>query len=319
MLIRTVVFILLATLISHQAFCASQPYEIAGDDDPWFTGPLLTSSARVVRKGHINIEPYIFWINNTGRYQKDWTVAPVIKKHRWNPQLTYKIGLTETLDFSGTFQAVYNTSQGKTAGGFGDTPIALDYQLFMDDNDAYLPIFKITLQESLPTGNYQKLSSHKLGLDGVGSGSFVTQLSFTAAKLTRYGKHNFLNLRLNIALNVPAPISVKGLNTDGGDPTTRGRVYLGNWINLMWGAEYSLTRNWALALDLTARVGARTRFKGHTQQPMGAPSDALFTAAPALEYNWNASVGFIAGAWFSFAGRNTRRFSGASAALNYFY
>ncbi|MGH7229848.1 MAG: hypothetical protein ACREJU_00620, partial [Nitrospiraceae bacterium] len=44
----------------------------------------------------------------------------------------------------------------------------------------------------------------------------------------------------------------------------------------------------------------------------------LLTVAPAVEYNWNQHVGFIAGPWLSLRGKNTSEFFGVVAALYLF-
>ena len=52
---------------------------------------------------------------------------------------------------------------------------------------------------------------------------------------------------------------------------------------------------------------------------VGFPSSEQFSLAAALEYNFNASLGLIAGGWFSIAGRNSAAFASAVAAFNYYY
>lgn len=320
MLKYALIFSLFFFCVDFQGLSAkSQPYGTGGSDEPWFTGPLFTPSARVIRAGHVNIEPYLFWTTTTGRYENDWSVGRSKTVTQWNPLVSIKIGLSEVMDFSCDLQANYTSTQGRTSGGFGDFPVGVEYQLYRNDKDPYLPIFKIAITENLPTGKYQKLSPHKMRTDSTGNGAFTTILGFTTSKLTRFSKHNFLNVRFNIAMLVPSTVSVKGVNAYGGDPTTKGRVFPGNSLHFFWGAEYSLTQNWALALDIIAKLHARTRFKGRTKEAVGGKSSERLSAAPAIEYNWNSSMGLIAGAWFSFAGRNSARFSGASAAFNYYY
>ena len=85
------------------------------------------------------------------------------------------------------------------------------------------------------------------------------------------------------------------------------------------GAEYTATKNWALALDLNAVCAAKNRFKGKSTSKVGGPSSIQLSLAPAIEYNWSSQLGVIAGSWFTIAGRNSTRFTSVVGAFNYYY
>jgi hypothetical protein len=79
--------------------------------------------------------------------------------------------------------------------------------------------------------------------------------------------------------------------------------------------EYSLTRNWVLALDANYGWNGDTRVLGGGATRHTGSSDAVgFT--PAVEYNWNAGVGIIVGARVIEIGRNTARTVTPVVALN---
>lgn len=286
---------------------------------PWFTGPLFTPAASIVPGGHVYILPHLLWDKTTGKYNNNWTVSSSKAITRLNPILELRMGLSHSLEFICFPQAVYLSTKGKDGGGFGDLPIGLGYQLYRDKNDLYAPVVKIIISETFPTGRYQNLDPENLGVDNVGEGAFATSLTFAVAKLMRFNTHNFLHLRWDVSVTIPSTVLVKGLNHYGGDATTRGRVFPGNILKLFCAAEYSLTQNWALALDIIATLEAKTRFKGATKTAIGGKSKARLSAAPAIEYNWSSSFGVIIGAWFSFAGRNIDRFSGAAGMIAYYY
>lgn len=311
------------TLLAYatQAFCASQPYHLAAKkldkEKPWFTGPIFTPSARVVPKGHVNLEPYIFWNVATGKYDKNWKVESTPKAYQLNPQLQYKVGLTEKINLSGNIQWNYNQTRGRSAAAFGDFPIGLDFQVYKKED--LMPIVKFSIQEVIPTGKFENLSSRKFGIDAGGNGVFATVLGITVSKLVHFSGEHFLNSRLNLSVVLSAPARVHGINVFGGDPSTVGTVYHGSAFLFLYGVEYSLTQNWALALDLVGRFTAKDRFKGHTRVKVGFPSSAQIIAAPAIEYNWSESVGVIAGSAFSIAGRNSERFASAVVGFNYYH
>jgi len=92
-----------------------------------------------------------------------------------------------------------------------------------------------------------------------------------------------------------------------------------------WIAEYSLSHRWVLALDLDYLHGASTTVRGSYPPVQGGPgivvtdysgTRQLLSVAPAVEYNWNASVGMIAGVIVPVSGRNTGAALTPAIALN---
>jgi hypothetical protein len=288
-------------------------------NQPWFTGPLLTPSARAVSIGHVNLEPYLFWTIINGRYDHNWSVLPAHKFYQVNPLLIYKIGILEGVDFGGNIQGFYNRTEGESSWAFADLPVGFEIQLVGEHKDSWIPFVKLTLQEVFPTGKYQKLHPHKLGTDIGGQGAFATNIAITMSKLFTFPQNHFMNVRGNFSLTLPCRTHVKGLNTYGGDSETHGHVDPGTSFVFQAAAEYNLTQRWALALDLQAVFAGRSHFKGHTDTPVGTPSSIQLSAAPAIEYNWSENMGVIAGSWFTFAGRNSARFVSFAIAYNFYY
>lgn len=283
--------------------------------EPWFTGPLLTPSGKVVKKGHYNIEPYILWTVNNGVYDEHWKVHKTEKFYQLSPLVQYKFGIYEKVDFAGTIQVNYNETQGKRSWQFCDLPIGFDYQLY-NGKTTYL---KFTFQELFPTGKYQHLKPKKLKTDVGGLGSYISFFALTFSQLFKFHNSHYLSWRFNVALGIPSSVRVRGINTYGGDPTTKGRVSLGTIYQLLTSLEYSLTQNWVLAVDFQLSANGKNRFKGRTIDPMGNRELVNISLAPAIEYNFNDSIGIIVGSWFSVAGKNCARFVNASAAVNISY
>lgn len=286
-------------------------------DKPWLTGPLITPSARVVAKGHVNLEPYLLWTETNAIYDSNWHPHSIPKFYQISPQLVAKIGVAERLNLSVVLQSVHNYSRGASDSGFGDLPIGLEIQLIKPE-DSDFPL-KLSIQELLPTGRYQKLKRCKHGTDITGFGSYTTSIGLTVSNLQHFCGDHYLQTRLNLVFGVPAPVHVEGINVYGGDPTTHGRVFPGVFGILNFGAEYTLTKNWALALDLVGQIYDDDRFKGHTIVPVGPPTFVQFIAAPAIEYNFNEDTGIIVGSIFTFAGKNAGRFVNVTAALNWYF
>jgi len=312
--------LILLSGLCHSCFGAYVPIASQSESEqPWFTGPLLTPSARAVSIGHINLEPYLYWTVVTGKYGPNWSVLSTPKAYQLNPLLVYKIGIWDNISFGGSIQGFYNRTQGQSSWAFGDLPLGFEIGLVEGKKDTWVPYVKLTLMETFPTGKYQKLSSRKLGTDSGGQGAYGTTVGLTFSKLFYYPEHHFMNVRWNFVGYFPSSARVKGINTFGGDITTRGHIRPGATFLFQTAAEYNLTQKWALALDFQAFYSGRNHFKGRTITPVGSPSSVQLSVAPAIEYNWSENMGIIVGSWFTVAGRNANRFASAAAAYNYYY
>ncbi|HEX2583220.1 MAG TPA: transporter, partial [Chlamydiales bacterium] len=115
-------------------------------------------------------------------------------------------------------------------------------------------------------------------------------------------------------------VYVRGANAYGGDSSTNGLVRPGNAVQLIVSFEYTLTQNWALALDTYYQHLNRSTFSGNSDgKKVGAPSSEQFSLAPAIEYNFSKKLGIIGGVWFSVASRNTPQFISGVLNLTYTY
>lgn len=310
---------------------------------PWFTGPLLTTSGHVIPEGYINIEPYVFAIDSNGQYDGHWHATSVPSFWTINPYVQIQMGIAPRLDFEIAPQVLWNETQGHSAFNIGDLPVGFGIQLLEDTDEDWWPGIKLTLGEQFPTGKCNHLNPRKLGTDATGTGAFTTGVQLSFGKMYHVRKKQYFNARFSAGYFYPSRVHVKGFNTYGGGYGTNGYVYPGWSLNTSLGFEYSLTRNWVLALDIQNLYTNKTRFKGapgsqqtvetSIQNPaagfpgvagsgdtaLGAPSADQVSLAPAIEYNFNENFGIIAGCWFTVAGRNNSRFVSGVIALNWFF
>lgn len=303
----------------------AQLTEAEQKNPPWFTGPLLTPSGHIVPAGYINVEPYLYASVVHAHYNKNWDAKSIPNIYAITPQIFLQIGLTKKMDFTLIPQMVWQETQGKSAARLADMPIGLGYQLLLDTENGWWPAIKLFLHEVLPLGHYQRLDPAKLGTDSTGTGSFITEIGVVFSRLFWFGGSHYLNPRLALAYDIPARVHVAGFNTYGGGYGTHGYVYPGQALRATLGLEFSLTRQWVLACDFQYAEVAKTRFKGTKgilapgiPASVGVPSFSEFSLAPAIEYNWNESLGIIGGCWFTVAGRNAADFATAVIALNYY-
>lgn len=288
--------------------------------EPWFTGPLLTPSGSIVPNGHYNIQSYLFFTNTYGHYNAQWKNTSIPHVFSGSFVLDLQFGLSKICDFQFSPIVSYKHRKHTHTWIFGDIPISLGLQLLKGNSTQ--PAVKLSLLANLPTGKYQHLNLSKEGLDAGGLGSYLPGVGLAAGYTFRIGCSQFLATRLSLSYRFPNPVHVKGLNTYGGSPQTKGKVFPGNFFISSLGLEWSFTQHWVLACDIEYAHFNKTRFKGKKGLLNGIPqlidrfSKEQLSMAPALEYNFTKNVGIIAGCWFTIAGRNTPSFASGVLSLN---
>lgn len=288
--------------------------------DPWFTGPLLTPTTNVVPKGHYNIQPYLFFTNTYGNYNADWENRSVTHLFTGSFVLDIHFGLSKICDFQFTPLVLYKHREDIHTWAIGDIPISLGFQLYKAVPAG--PTIKLRLLASLPTGKYQDLSMDKHGLDAGGLGGYFPGIALVIGRTFQMGCSQFLATRLSLRYHFPTPVHVKGLNSYGGLPHTRGKVFPGQFFISLLGLEWSFTQHFVLACDLEYTHINKTRFKRDKDYLHDFPhlintvAKEQISIAPAIEYNFNQRLGIIAGCWFTIAGRNTPAFVSGIVSLN---
>ncbi len=291
---------------------------------PWFTGSLLSGAGRTQAPRTTNWEPYLFVTNNNGTYSHRWKPRKKSQSFTLSPSLSVTHGLTNHLDVQAVIPLAWNKKQGQSSFRFEDITLILGIQALEDDPDTWRPDLRITLQEGVPTGHYQKFNPAKKGTDHTGSGSFETGVGLNFQKLFVISGRHYLRPRLNLTWIVPAPVHVKGFNAYGGGYGTSGKVYPGQIFNPILSFEYTFTQKWVAAIDIQYVYGFKDRFSGNrgknkdgTKASMGNSTLVQFSLAPALEYNFSEALGIIAGVWFTVYGKDSSDFVSGVIAINY--
>ncbi len=320
MLKRLLLFLVCFPLIVHAKKSVTSTSIIVEEEGPWLTGPLITPSGHVIPFGHGNYEPYIYWRPQSGSYDSHWHY------HKSKPpskavltQGSMQIGILPATELDLTPQFAYRNHGGQHMWRVLDLPFALAFQILQDSKETWWPAIKLHLAATAPIGKYDRLNPEKMGADSGGDGNWNPRLSFITIKTYHLGGFHYFAWRMSFAYSFTTPVSVHGLSSWGGTASspgikgTRGTVYPGCVFTALQGFEYSITHNWALALDIEYRHTNRNRFSGHSPKVAGVStkpvnsSAEIFYLAPAIEYNFNANIGVIAGPYFSIAGRNSNR------------
>ena len=314
--------LLLSALFSANLFAdAPLRLHLPAEDVPWFTGPLLTPSAYVVKGGHVNYEPYVFATAVTGSYNSEWQSSSeplfwgIVEQHY------LQIGLTPWMEVQIVPTTTFNTTEGAFSFQVSDLPIQLQIQLYSPADTEWYPAVKLTIGETFPTGKYERLNPSLLGTDSAGAGCYQTVAGLSFGHLFKISGYYFSALRFSGYYQVSSRTHVHGENTYGGAVDTDGWIYPGQACQFYLGWEISLARHWTFALDAVAGFEGKTTFKGR-QGSMGSlesGSGAQYSLAPAIEWNWGRNIGLISGVWFTFAGRNSSQFISWTTALNYYY
>lgn len=294
----------------------SQLYTGSKIPHPWFTGPLLTSSAVVVDVGHVNFQTYLNLFTDVGKYNKDWRAHAIPNFYTLQSRNILKIGVFHSLEVQLIPQLLYKETEGRHFTSLGDTHVGIGVQLLREKYQQPWPSIKMSFAAYIPNGHYQHLNSDKKETDAMGRGCWFPGSLIYVSKTWHVAKQHFLNLRAVFDYRFGVPVRVRGLNAYGGDSSTRGTEYPGNYWHAAAALQYSLTQRWALACDAVYSHTNKNRFSGRTKEKMTHPSKDLYSLAPAIEYNWSENMGMIGGVWFSAVGRNTEKFMTGMLSLN---
>lgn len=270
----------------------------------WWTGPLLAPSAGTLPRGHVLVEPYLYNVIQYGSYDRQGALTPAAHSNDFG-SLTYIIyGLTDRISVGLIPVLGYNTGGGGPSGGIklGDLGVLAQYRLAQYQPGRWMPTTSIALQENFPIGEYQNLGNRPN--NGVGSGAYSTKVSLYTQTYAWMPNGRIIRLRLNFSQTFSGSASVDGVSVYGTGRDFRGSVNPGNATTIDAAEEYSITQNWVFASDLVYEYSGNTRVSG-TSGVTNLGDSHSFAVAPAIEYNWTANAGIIAGIRLFPAGRNT--------------
>jgi hypothetical protein len=294
--------------------------------EPWFTGPLLAPAGNTIPNGHFNLEPYLFYTNNIGSFNRHGKLV-----HTRSPQTTQvnpvlSFGLTERMDFQLSLPYAINHVHGITRDYIGDVGAIMGFQAFAQGDHRWRPSLRITLQEQFPTGRFDKLNPILKGTDGTGMGSYQTSLTFNFQHQILLWAEHYLCSLLSLNYTVPSSLTLQGISTYGGTPATKGSFNPRNLASIDIAEEFSVTQNWALVMEAYYVSRQASRFHGFSgfltngfAAQIGAPTSNELSLAPAIEYNFSANYGIIAGVWFAVHGKSSTDFISTVVAFNAYW
>ena len=293
-------------------------------DDAWWTGPIVAAGAGTLPQGHALVEPYFYDVIRYSRFDNDGDERNAPRTHHYG-SLTYMLyGVTDrfTAGLIPTFG--YNdVSNGRDSSGIqtGDLQIQGQYRLSQFQTGKAIPTMSFVVQQTLPTGKYDRLG--KDVNDGLGAGAYATTLALYSQYYFWMPNGRILRSRFNVSYAFSGDADVEDVSVYGTSAGFRGTAEPGDVVTITSAWEYSITREWVFALDLIYQHDASTQLTGTDGNADRVDekfaSAWRFGVAPAVEYNFTSRVGIIAGArWFA-AGRNTSATITPVVAINMVY
>jgi Putative MetA-pathway of phenol degradation len=284
-------------------------------EDAWWTGPMLAPSAATLPTGHMLIEPYLYDVMSDGHLDRGGTRRPSAGEHDIG-SLTYVLyGLTDRVTVGMIPRFAYNEPAGaanSSAPGVGDLTLQAGYGLTRFEDGQRTPAISVVLDETLPTGRYQHLDRPS---DGFGAGAYATSLSVYSQDYLWMPNGRILRVRLDVTYAISSSVSLRDVSVYGTPAGFRGRAYPGDSFTADAAAEYSVTRNWVLALDVVYQHTDSTRVRGASFRA-DSPSGYSLGFAPAIEYNFTRRLGALLGVRIITIGRNASASVTPALALN---
>jgi hypothetical protein len=258
-----------------------------------WTGPLLASNAETLPQGHFYTEPYFFDVIAGG-------------DHHPGSSGFYQYGLLDSLTVGLQPNFATDTNRLDRGTAIGDFKLLSQVRLTHFTPEHRIPSIALVLNEVVPTGKYDRLRPSQ---EGHGSGSFATEVGINIQHYFLLGNGRLLRARINVLKSFPHGADVVGRSVHGTEAGFRGHASPGSKTTLIGAVEYSVTREWVLALDVIRESKRKTRLEGRdgngllVNRTLPPSRDVGF--APAIEYNWSDRSGAILGVWITPKGHNT--------------
>jgi hypothetical protein len=276
-------------------------------DDAWWTGPLLAASPGALTPGHFLIEPYLFDAIPQGHYDHDGERQPVPHENNFGSQSYVLYGLTDKVGVG------LIPRFGLNEPAVGDLSVQAQYSLTRFSEGSWIPTTAFVVQETLPTGKYDRLGDRPG--DGQGLGTYSTNLALYSQYFFWMPNGRILRSRLDVSYSISGSTGVRDVSVYGTADGFRGRARPGNVTVVDAAGEYSMTQRWVLAMDVVYEHDGNNHVYGSGLN-VNSGTASTWSLAPAIEYNFNSRVGIIAGAKLTVVGRNATAVVIPVAAVN---
>jgi hypothetical protein len=269
--------------------------EAKGEECPATFGPIITDTAIPIEKGKFAVQPTFGLSFVTDVFDKDWRrVSAGGNFQSFNMSWKFTYGPINNLEVYLVIPYIHNWAssidevgpggeRSSQFGGLGDVSFTLKYRLVQETET--LPTISAIFTPSFPTGHFHHLNPSRLGLDAIGSGSYIFTTGFNLSKYLRpfilYGNFWY---------------SMQTAFT-----SDEGRVYPRDFVTVNLAAEYPMTKKWVALLELTSFYDGGRLFGLKANTPPGA----LVSILPGIEYMATDKFSLALGVNVDLAGKNT--------------
>jgi hypothetical protein len=284
---------------------------------------MLANSASTLPRGHVLVEPYFYDVRTVGAFGTNGDHQSTPHAHGYGSLAYIIVGVTDRLSAGFVPTIGYNTIENAPSSSrlqLGDVSLLAQYGLTRFREGGRVPSIAVSFQETFPTGKYDRLGER--AADGSGSGAYTSTVSIYSQTYLWLPNGRILRVRLNGSASFSSRATVTDESVYGTDAGFRGTAAPGSTTFLDFAAEYSLTKRWVLASDVTYRHARNTTVTGTSPSPslsrvgFGSGSSDAINVAPAVEYNLNSNVGVLFGVRIVAAGWNTSSTITPAIAIN---
>lgn len=283
----------------------------------WWTGSLVAPSPAVFAQGVLGVEPYFLDRRGAGAFDNNGTLhSTPAGGDQMRSFTSIQYGITGDFSVQLVPSFVHGMS-GSAATGLADLPVRVKYRWFKGGTEIWLPSLTTTVGVTVPVGKYDNLRQAPDGFGG--GGTTAMEQALLQSVFVTGGHPNRLRL-WGTASEALDSVALSGISSYGTPAGYVGTAVPGNSAEIGIGDEFAIDQGWVLALDVVQDFGKGTHL--HAMGAIGAMPDvatAGFSLAPAVEFNFTKSLGIIAGAQFTMAGRNSSSTMIPQIAVNMFF
>jgi hypothetical protein len=293
---------------------------------------MLANTPAAAAPGQLLVETYVYDVTADARFDATGARRTTARTNDFGSLSYLVFGIADHLAFGMTPTIGFNTvSDGPSSSrvGLGDLSAFLQYQLTQFQVGSWRPTTALNVEETFPTGTYDRLGERPT--DGLGSGAYTTTVSLYSQTYFWMPNGRILRMRLDLSQAFSRRVDVSGVSVYGTGAGFSGHASPGDSFAADASWEYSLTRSWVLASDVVYHHVSNTRVTGSAIADAIAPalfpprlglqlnsgtSDFVYVA-PAIEYSWTSNLGVLLGVRVTATGRNAAASLTPALAINY--
>ena len=185
-------------------------------NDAWWTGPIIAPNATTLPPGHFLVEPYLYDVISEGFYNSSGKRVSAPHENGFGNLTYFNYGLFNKFTVGVIPVFGYNrvTNGPSSAGvGMGDVTVQAQYRLHLFHEGSWVPTTSINLQETLPTGRYDRLGDRPS--NGFGAGALTTTISLYTQTFFWMPNGRILRARFNVEPAFSRSVNIQDVSVYG--------------------------------------------------------------------------------------------------------